>query len=105
MAFAPGSAEIRGDSLQYADKLAALLVERDNLQLNLCGRAGGDDQQWLNRKNYAKAPHSDSLLTLADDRAKHLKRLLIEKGVPAQRLYLCKPSIDSNKSAAVLLSM
>ena len=105
--FMPGSVELAPETIPYIDKLQGMLREREGLSLTLCGRSTVADQQQLGLSDEAvSADEIDpQLLALASDRANTLKRQFVEAGIKGARLYICKPSFDSQAVPSVMLTM
>ena len=113
----PGSGELSGKSVEYADKIAGLLQERPELKLTLCGIANQADrslvEQRLQESRAAESKSKDSkdkpldqaliktqLLTLAETRGNNLKDYFVAtKKINAERLFSCRPSIDLEKES------
>ncbi len=120
------------ENAEYIDKLYGLLQDRPSLHLTLCGRSNDSDQQALlalqqpdvasdveiienpedsavmesDKKEAAAQQISKAdLIQLADQRAKNLKRVFIEKGIKSNRLLLCKSEFKGDGSSGVALQM
>lgn len=82
----------------YLQTMAGKLVERPGLRLNLCGYASPADAQALSIPKDLAAdkiePYRDEQLrALAERRSEAVRAYLIDKGLQAERLLLCAPSI------------
>lgn len=113
--FKPGSATLDGDARQYMTRIAALLKNRPQLRLKLCGKAVNADRAALRQQaatNTAKSETSSSTSTkpppisdaeleaLAHRRAAALKQYLVSQlGTDAGRLFLCHPEVDTTPNA------
>jgi hypothetical protein len=112
MSFPAGSAELGPEQADYAAKLAQILTDRPQLELQICGKAGSQDYSELQAPGSAsetsqKEAQSETsppisaqeqqrlMVQLAEERGDALKRWLVaEKGIAPQRLYPCKPAAD-----------
>lgn len=110
--FEVGSSELPAARYAYLDKLAALLTEREAIELDICGFANEQDRQLLlaHPQNDEQAPPAakelDPQLTLlAEQRAVTVKRYLLEKEIASTRLLLCQPAIREDAVMGVTLSM
>ena len=105
--FEPGSLALAPQTAPYLEKLQGMLDARKGLSLNLCGRSSTADQQKISSEQASIAANelNAQLMKLADDRAKTLKRQLVDAGIQGDRLYLCKPAFDENAVAGVMLTM
>ncbi|MEH6912087.1 MAG: DUF748 domain-containing protein [Oceanicoccus sp.] len=103
--FQTGSTAVATESTPYVEKISKVLVSKNGLEINLCGSAGSEDQQFLALQTTPETNLEEQLNELAKARATILKRLFIEQGIESQRLYLCKASYDEKGISGVLLSM
>ena len=126
--FAAGNNELSEEQRQYIDKLTTLLIERPVLSLNICASASEQDRQALsppatepteeNTTNAQSSPNQEStakeqvatvsnivLLELASARMNAVKKLLINKGVDAGRLFTCQPTIDNIEKAEPVVEL
>jgi hypothetical protein len=103
--FQTGSTAVAAESAPYVEKISKVLVSKDGLEINLCGSAGVEDQQFLALEKTQETNLEEQLNKLAKARAETLKRLFIEQGIAGQRLYLCKASYNEKGISGVLLSM
>ena len=113
--FDAGQSELNEKGREYADKIANLMIERPGLTLTFCGVASGADEalarQALLDKQPAPAAQTEEagqaepvvdpqqlktrLLDLAQARGDVLKDFFVNsKGIDAQRLFACRPSVD-----------
>ncbi|MEC9340394.1 MAG: DUF748 domain-containing protein, partial [Pseudomonadota bacterium] len=77
----------------YLTELAAVAGERPGLRFRLCGLATGADVAGADEDG------TDRLLALAGERASLIKRRLIEdKGIAAERLFICQPQVVDDGS-------
>ncbi len=87
--FAAGSAVLTPETHDYLAKVGALLQERQNLRVKLCGKAVPQD-----------GVAGDAALTLARQRAEVLKDYFTSQyGIATDRLFLCDPELDPNAEA------
>ena len=114
MPFPAGTVELGPVQLDYAAKLAQMLIDRPGIELRACGKAGRADFSSLliaeEGNEEAKpdetgdpgqpavtfTPEQEAQMrALAEQRADALKRWLVnEKGIAPERIYLCKPIAD-----------
>jgi hypothetical protein len=115
--FRPGATDLDPDTMEYIDKVAAILKEKKDLRLRLCGwatesdRMGRFDSEPLETKSAPagqidaqkepRLPLSDEpLLQLAEQRADLIKDILVSRhGIKEKRIFICKPEIDKNPDA------
>ncbi len=104
--FAPGTAVLSGKADDYLRKIQALMTHRPELSLRLCPQATNGDRQALTAAaakrdtSQTRSAVPDSVLNnLAETRAQAVKSFLVKLGSPPARLYICKPSIDSDPRA------
>ncbi len=122
LVFAAAETRLSDEHQQYLNKIAALLQERPNIELNICGLASETDRQALlatqqTEEDTAKqeAPSetevvsvtNEQLLELASERSRLIKELLIEQGIDAGRLFSCHPNMEAAETnpAQVLLTI
>jgi outer membrane protein OmpA-like peptidoglycan-associated protein len=89
-----GKATLSKSSLDYLKRMASILEQRPDARVLLCGKA--------TEAEAGAAPHpagAQTLLRLAELRARVTKRFLVAHGVAAGRLYLCAPEIDASAGA------
>ena len=85
------------------DKLALLLAEKQKLRLNICSLTTAEEIAALTGED-GKKEHQG--LALADQRSKVVKSYLLEnKGIAADRLFLCQSQIDSEPGAAARVEL
>lgn len=91
--FGPGSALLDASGRQYLERIAALLGERPQLRLRLCGKAVPADLPDDAATRAIDAPgRADLLIQLAQARAEAVKDDLVDAhGVAPERLFLCQP--------------
>ncbi len=116
MLFEPGSDAVL-QKRDYVDKLQALLAERPQLSLTLCGRTspadyaalyGEGDNKGDGQTDTPPEPSAEqraALRQLAERRGTHLKRLFIERGVESRRLLLCQAEYQPEGVHGVKLGM
>lgn len=107
--FTAGSAEITDEHQEYMGKMATLLKERPELQLNICALPSEQDRLALSPapatdgKEQAEEPQETSaepqvsnqtLLDLAQNRMAVIRQLLMDQGIPNTRLFTCQPNIE-----------
>jgi Domain of Unknown Function (DUF748) len=103
--YVAGQAELTGPHQDYLLKISTLLMERPKMQLTACASANNLDREALQLLN-PKVPVSDELLiALATQRGSVVKRELLAKGVTAERVFLCQPTLQQDAISGVELSM
>jgi hypothetical protein len=94
--FEPGNVIFDVTMLQYLELAAGLMTDRPGIQIKLCGKAVENDRTVMKRK----ARTDERLLALARERASAVKYHLVHQhGIPAERLFICNPEIDSREDA------
>lgn len=98
--FPAGSTEPEGDQNVYLDKVKSLLNERPKLGIRICGIATAADRTTLGEQVRAQDKPAEIgdelLLELARRRSGEIKRLLVDRGIAPDRLFVCNPEIDPN---------
>ena len=126
--FQPGISDLDAAAREYVDKVAAIIKEKKDLRLRLCGWATESDRIGphqpaaetpaapsattpLAEKSItggqdagpkeARFPLSDeAMLTLAERRADQIEEILVSQhGISDKRIFICKPEIDKNPAA------
>ncbi len=125
--FQPGTSDLDATAQEYMDKLAAILNEKKDLRVRLCGWATESDRTGqretapeaaapsgsapLDTKS-APGRQSDSqkeprfplseedMLALAEQRADLIEDILVSRhGIKDERIFICKPEIDKSPEA------
>ncbi|MGD2186442.1 MAG: DUF748 domain-containing protein [Desulfobacterales bacterium] len=125
--FQPGASEPDMMVPEYVEKVAAIMREKKDLRLRLCGWATQSDRmgqrdaaktapaaagsETLQRESApgrqtdapqkARIPLSDeAMLVLAEQRADHIETILVNQHhIKDERIFICKPEIDKNPDA------
>jgi hypothetical protein len=126
--FRPGISDLDAAGREYVDKVAAILKEKKDLRLRLCGWATESDRIGPHKPaaatltapsaatplaeksitggqaagpKEARFPLSDeAMLTLAERRADQIEEMLVSRhGIKDKRIFICKPEIDKNPEA------
>ncbi|WP_299197485.1 DUF748 domain-containing protein [uncultured Amphritea sp.] len=111
--FAPGSAELNDDAVDYLAKIESMMTERKGMRLNICGQAVQQDQTLIraeveaaNKKREKPftaeeltAQERQRLVELAQQRADRVKQQLTDK-IPGERLFSCFPVPSLNDPQA-----
>lgn len=127
VAFEAGRATLDATANQYLDRLAGLMQERPKLRVKLCGRAAPADRDALEEAAKAAAAQraqeakvkppaqpppppprvtKEQLQALAHRRAAVAKDYLVSRrGIAAERLFVCKPELDSAAEAKPRLEL
>ncbi len=129
--FAVNSSVPVAEQSEYPQKLALLLLDKEDLSVNLCGFSNAEDktalelsraqqveQTALSATQVAETPSNEdkgdteplpsideALNTLAQARGHYLKSFLIEQGIASKRLYLCKPQYKDDAIMGVEIGM
>lgn len=100
IAFPPGSAELGPGADPYLDRVAALMKERPEVRVKLCGKATPADPPKEGEKSLSGDPSNGAnthLLELARKRASVIKDFLVtRKKIAPERLFICNPEINSD---------
>ncbi len=114
--FSAGSSELNDEYKQYMLKMAALLNERPELELQICASASEQDRLALAPLVESQAtpepPQAEAetlpvssgvsnqiLLELAIKRMELVRQTLMEQGVDKARLFNCQPTMDDAEKA------
>lgn len=104
--FAAGNAELPASAPDYLNKLGGLLEQRPALTLQLCGSASDSDKQIL-LPGVEKIDRDGNklLIALAEERSALIKRQLLNRGLDAGRLFICKSQYQPEAIAGVTLGI
>lgn len=96
--FSPQKASWPEAGQTYVQQLAALLKDKQDLQVKLCAVSAVVD---LNQPvaNKLTKEQRINLLKLGEERESALKAALIEQGIASSRVLFCKPEIDDDTKA------
>ena len=125
--FQPGASDLDPATMEYLDKMAAIMKEKKDVVLRLCGWATESDRMGpreaveiptsppgaapLEKKSApdgeidapkdARFPLSDeAMLALAERRADQMEDILVNQhSIKDKRIFICKPEIDKNPDA------
>jgi len=122
--FQPGASELEAATLDYMDKVAAILKEKKDVRVRLCGWATEGDRMGQRKgaatPAEAQSPEKGSMagtkmdtqkdgrlqlsdeemLTLAEQRANRIEDYLVTKhGIKDKRIFICAPALDKNPVA------
>lgn len=105
LTFNPGSSELINENKAQLDKLAALLTEKPQIHLTLCGVTNQDDVFVLYPETKKQGENTtlsvDKIATLnllANERQNNSKNYLIINGkIKHDRLILCEPEYKANE--------
>ena len=114
--FDAGTVILTSEHNKSLDKIAALLIERPQLHVTLCGISNNNDlgviapeikqqQKDASKEFKLDAETSKKLLQIAAKRSEAAKLYLIEKSVAADRLILCEPEFEIEEIAGVKISI
>lgn len=101
------------ESNDYANKLVALLIDREDIDLSICGQSNSDDKQVIMQSisnNVKPKPSIEKELNkqlrgLAYQRGNSLKLYLSEHGISDKRIFLCKAKYKEDGISGVNISM
>ncbi|MFT2110024.1 DUF748 domain-containing protein [Marinomonas sp. 2405UD68-3] len=98
--YEPEQIELSPSQQMFTQELAALLTEKDDVQLKMCSIAIPSDIGIQDTSIDLNEEQTQSLKTLAKHRADILKEHLVaEGGISSSRILLCAPALDrSNKT-------
>jgi hypothetical protein len=130
--FQPGTDDLDAAATEYLERVAAILKEKEDLRLRLCGWSTESDRTGLApaaaetppaaarplagksetdgqgaATQDARFPLSDEeMLTLAKQRADQIEAVLVgQHGIDDKRILICKPEIDKNPEATPRVEM
>ena len=103
--FENGVSQLTSEQLGYTGKIASVLNQRPKLTLTLCARANVKDKVALQALQPDKPVEDAALVSLADERGKHIKRELVAKGIDNQRVLICQPAFEPDAAAEVTVKM
>jgi Domain of Unknown Function (DUF748) len=103
--YVAGKADLTGGHQDYLMKISALLLERPKMQLTACASANNFDREALQLLSPEVAVSDELLISLATQRGSVVKRELLAKGVAAERVFLCQPTLQQDAISGVELSM
>lgn len=95
------STSLSASAKDYSEKIALLLKQKADFRLKVCGLA--TDKEALpespEKHPRAKPRSAQELLDIAKARSSAITGVLVNHGVAAERIYDCRPDIDSKKEA------
>lgn len=102
MRFEPTSTAFDRRGLDYLERIAALLADRPQMQLRICGKASNGEFSGNPRFAEQSVEERSARLTLlAQERAEAVKRALsTAHGISPERLALCQPQTGEDESLA-----
>lgn len=97
--FEPGEYELNDEQKAFVDKLALLLKDKDDIDMQACGFAAHAEVDF-DQKESRNPDEAAELRRLALDRATQVKNYLVdEKEIISSRILICKPVIDEQGAA------
>lgn len=95
------STSLSAPAKDYSEKIALLLKQKTDFRLKLCGLATNKEALPENPEKHprAKPKSAQALLDLAKARSTAITGVLVNQGIAAERIYDCRPDIDSKKEA------
>ena len=100
-----GQAKLKSGMDDYLNKVASLLKKQPAVTLKVCGYYTAADQDYFTQKQVPATELPDRLFKLAQTRQGLVKERLVSKGVEANRLTLCHPSLKVDSQPGVSLSI
>ena len=122
--FQSGASDLDPAAMEYLDKLAAILKEKKDLRLRLCGwatesdrtgpreaaaenpaapsgtKTSGFDGQIVAPKDDHFPLSNAAILALAEQRANRIEDILVNQhGINDKRIFICNPEIDEHPAA------
>ena len=122
--FQPGASDLDPAAMEYLEKVAAILKQKKDLRLRLCGWATESDRTGPRGAAAEKpaapfgaeksvpdgqivAPKDDhfplsnaAMLALAEQRANRIEDILVSRhGIKDKRIFICNPEIDEHPGA------
>jgi len=97
--FGERSSSLDADMVDYADKIAALMKEKD-FRLQICGVATRNEGGGASTGR-PRILDDDKLLQLAENRSDIVMNAIQGHGISADRLFNCRPAIDEKMKEAV----
>ncbi len=122
--FQPGASDLDPAAMEYLGKVAAILKEKKDLRLRLCGWAtdsdrmgpreaaadtpaapsgaekSGPDGQIVASKDDHFPLSNEAILALAEQRANRIEDILVSQhGIKNKRIFICTPEIDEHPEA------
>jgi outer membrane protein OmpA-like peptidoglycan-associated protein len=122
--FQPSASDLDPAAMEYLDKLAAILKEKKDLRLRLCGwatesdrtgpreaaaetpaapsgaKTSGPDGQIVAPKDDHFPLSNAAILALAEQRANRIEDILVNQhGIEDKRIFICSPEIDEHPTA------
>ncbi len=99
--YEPAQVELSSSQVIFIEELAALLTEKSDTQLKMCSIATHQDLGLQDQTTQLNEEQTQSLKSLAQQRAETLKeQLVVEMGIASARLLLCAPSVDQDSNAS-----
>lgn len=104
LAYEPGQLEPQIEQETFIQQFQALMMEKPDLQVKVCGIATPADIGVPATEQLPKAQQKQ-LLDFANKRAGSLKKHLVEQGVDSSRLLLCVPTFELEPEAKPRVSL
>jgi len=101
-----GLNKIKPGMAEYLQKIVALLEDKKQVTLKVCGFYNQQDRNYWIQKGLKDQVLQDKLYTLAQTRQNQVKDWLVDQGkIDSDRLTTCHPSFKNLPETGVLLSM
>lgn len=92
--------DVPTDNEIFLSEFSALLNDKADLQIKLCGVASATDIGKVNGNNISSTEDLKKLNFISEQRAAKFKEYMVdEEDIDSSRLLLCKPQIDSSDDA------
>lgn len=92
--------DVPTDNEIYLSEFAALLNDKPDLQIKLCGVASAADIGKANGSDITSKQDLKKLSLISEQRASNFKQYMVDEAdIDSSRLLLCKPQIDSSEDA------
>ncbi|MBL4799245.1 MAG: DUF748 domain-containing protein [Oleispira sp.] len=92
--------DVPTDNEIYLSEFSALLNDKPDLQIKLCGVASAADIGKANGSDITSKQDLKKLSLISEQRASNFKQYMVDEAdIDSSRLLLCKPQIDSSEDA------
>jgi len=94
------SVEVPTDDEEFLSEFVALMKDKSDLQVKLCGVSIATDIGKENGSDISSKEDTKALMAIARQRGKNFKAYMVEEHeIDSSRLLLCTPQIDSSEDA------
>ena len=92
--------EVPEDQAEFLSDFAALLKEKPDFHVRLCGVASAADIEKESSDSIGSPEDIQKLISISVQRAINFKKYMVEeKEIKSSRLLLCKPKVDFSRDA------